>query len=471
MTTTETTPTPPANPALRFTAGTLLLNVRPPARTDRLWTYDKREGAHRTFAINYSEVAAALREHIPTCSVDIARWRPMQWHNPPLSKLRPDQETAVAEWMKRRKGVIVMPTGTGKTEVALHIIHRLAVTTLVVAPVRDLMYQWQQRIQERLGYDAGIIGDNTFNKRPVSVTTYESACIHMKDFGDEFQLVIFDECHHLPGLVRSDAARMSMAPYRIGLTATPERSDGQEAALDQLIGPIVYRMPLNEASGVILADYDVFTYPVHLSPGERATYDACSDTIRRYFADRRKTDSAFSVEDLHAAYTKDPEARRVIQAQHDKLAIEDRAREKLRVLEDIFRLHQGTPTLIFTQTNIMAREVSARFLIPCLLNHARKKERRDILTGFREGAYHAIVANRVLDEGVDIKEAKVAVILGGLASVRQHIQRLGRIIRKEGEQKAALYEVVCEDTKEVTRSRTRRKTDAYSRTRHLRPRR
>jgi len=461
----------PENPGLRFAGGTLLLNVRPPASNARLWKWDKREAAHRTFALHYPEVAAALREQSPAYSVEIARWHPVYWQNPSLSQLRPDQEAAVEAWMQTRKGVIVMPTGTGKTEVALHIIHRLAVTTLVVAPVRDLMYQWQQRIQDRLGYDAGIIGDNTFNKRPVSVTTYDSACIHMKDFGDEFQLIIFDECHHLPGRIRSDAARMSMAPYRMGLTATPERSDGREDALDQLIGPIVYRLPLNEASGGILADYDVFTYPVHLSPEERATYDTCSATIHRYFADRHKTDPDFSVEDLHAAYTKDPEARRVIRALRAKLSIEDRAREKLRVLEDIFRLHHGTPMLIFTQTNIMAREVSVRFLIPCLLNHARKKERRDILTGFRDGVYPAIVANRVLDEGVDIKEAKVAVILGGLASVRQAIQRLGRIIRKKGEQKAALYEVVCEDTKEITRSRTRRKTDAYARTRHLRNRR
>jgi superfamily II DNA or RNA helicase len=461
----------PESPTLRFAAGTLLLNTRPPPSTAHLWKWDKREAAHRTFALNYSEVTATLREQGPTYSVEVARWHSVHWHNPQLSQLRPDQEDAVETWLKTRKGVLVMPTGTGKTEVALHIIHRLAVTTLVIAPVRDLMYQWHQRILERLGYDAGIIGDNTFNKLPVSVTTYESACIHMKDFGNEFQLIIFDECHHLPGRVRSDAARMSMAPYRLGLTATPERSDGRDVALDQLIGPIVYTLPLDQASGVILADYDVFTYTVHLSSEERAKYDACSEVIRRYFADRHKTDPGFSVEDLHAAYTKDPEARRVIRAQHTKRSIEDSAREKLRVLEDIFRLHQGTPMLVFTQTNIMAREVSARFLIPCLLNHARKKERRDILTGFREGVYPAIVANRVLDEGVDIKEAKLAVILGGLASVRQAIQRLGRIIRKQGEQKAALYEIICEDTKEVTRSRVRRRTHAYARTRHLRSRR
>ena len=91
-------------------------------------------------------------------------------------------------------------------------MHELGVSTLVVAPVRDLMYQWQRRILNGLGYDAGIIGDNRHRVLPVSVTTYDSACIHMDRLGNQFALVIFDECHHLPGQVRRDAALMSAAP-------------------------------------------------------------------------------------------------------------------------------------------------------------------------------------------------------------------------------------------------------------------
>ena len=73
-----------------------------------------------------------------------------------------------------------MPTGTGKTEVALAIMRDAAVSTLVVSPVRDLMYQWHRRILRGLGYDAGIIGDSVYRVSPVSVTTYDSACIHME---------------------------------------------------------------------------------------------------------------------------------------------------------------------------------------------------------------------------------------------------------------------------------------------------
>ena len=369
--------------------------------------------------------------------------------------------------MKTRRGVLVMPTGTGKTEVALHIMQRLSASTLIVSPVRDLMYQWHQRIQDRLGYDAGIIGDNTFNKRPVSVTTYDSACIHMQNFGDEFELLILDECHHLPGQVRSDAARMSIAPYRLGLTATPERSDGREATLDVLIGPIAFRYPLSEARGRTLADYEVKRIPVYLSPDEQANYDRCSDVIRHFMSERRKDDPDYTFVKLRTEHAKSPEARQVLQAYRTKESIEDRAHEKLRVLEDLFRLHQGQRILIFTKPNVMAREVSVRFLIPSLLHHCRKKERKDILDGFRTGRYAAIVANQVLDEGVDLPEAKIAVVLAGVASVKQAKQRLGRILRKRGEETAILYEIVCNDTKEVDRSRQRRRSDAYEGTRNF----
>jgi superfamily II DNA or RNA helicase len=127
-----------------------------------------------------------------------------------------------------------MPTGTGKTEVALQAMKRSRCSTLIVAPIQDLMYQWHRRILHAFEYDAGIIGDNTFHVKPISVTTYDSACIHMPKLGDRFQLLVFDECHHLPGPIRSDSARMSIATMRLGLTATLDRSSSKFASLRKL---------------------------------------------------------------------------------------------------------------------------------------------------------------------------------------------------------------------------------------------
>jgi superfamily II DNA or RNA helicase len=431
-------------------------------------SYDPRVLKWRCDAIHY----AALREQALRAGFQlqdtVPAWEAVRWPNPLLPKPRKEQKDALAAWMESKRGVIVMPTGTGKTEVALAIMKALAVSTLVVAPVRDLMYQWQRRILKGLGYDAGIIGDNTFNVYPVSVTTYHSACIHMENLGAQFKLIIFDECHHLPGKFRREASLMSAAPYRLGLTATPERSDGLQADLDHLIGPIVYDIPLSAVRGDVLADYDIFRIPVYLTPDEQEQYNTGSKRVRDYMRKRKEDDASFDWKDVMAETARNPEARAAQQAFYFMKSIQDRAFEKFRVLEDIFRLHIGMPVIIFTGSNVMARDISRRFLIPCLLNHCGKRERLDILEGFRTGVYPALAANQVLDEGVDIPEAKVAVVVGGQSSTRQAKQRLGRILRKSGNKRGILYEIVCEATGEVDRSRQRRKSDAYEGTRRRR---
>jgi superfamily II DNA or RNA helicase len=453
-------------PQLSFSRGTLILDGLSQERIRALfgssdWLWDRRVDRWRCDAIAYPEVLRQL-QHAGCAAVDeVPRWQPVRWPKVALPALREEQRAAVAAWRATGRGCIVMPTGTGKTEVALAAMAEMATSTLIVAPVRDLMYQWHRRILAGLGYDAGIIGDNVFNVRPVSVTTYDSACIHMEQLGDRFGLLIFDECHHLPGEIRRDAARMSSAPMRMGLTATLERSDGRHLDLEWLIGPVVYQLAVSEAKGRMLADYEVVRIPVHLLPEERARYDRLSREVRHYLAERRKVEPDYSWADMCVETGRTAEARRAVKAYYAKKAIEDRAEEKLRVLEDIFRLHVGEPCLIFAGSNVMAREVSRRFLIPCLLNHCGKKERLEILHGLEQDAYPALVANQVLDEGVDLPEVKVAVVIGGTASSRQAKQRLGRVLRRRGQSRAVLYEVVCTDTNEEDRSRRRRRSDAY----------
>lgn len=451
----------------------MLLEHCPPRAVERVfadlgWLWDARAEAWRVDALHYRAAADCIRRRRLACHDRVPRWTSIRWPASDLPPLRPYQHQAIAAWQAARRGSIVMPTGTGKTEVALAIMAASSVSTLVVAPVRDLMYQWHRRILAGLGYDAGIIGDNHFHLRPVSVTTYDSAYIHMDRLGDRFGLIVFDECHHLPGPAFSDAARMSAAPWRLGLTATPDRADDREAALSELIGPVAHEMPLSEARGGALADYDVVRIGVRLAPDEQARYNRASRRVRRYVFEQRRANPSFSWKQVCTQAASDSAAARVLVAFRAKQAIEDRAEEKLSVLEDLFRLHAGSRTIVFAGSNAMARDVSRRFLIPCLLNHCGKRERREILSGFEQGTYPAIVANRVLDEGVDLPEAKVAIVIGGTASIRQARQRLGRVLRKCGHARATLYEVVCVDTSEEGRSRKRRRNDAYAGTRHRR---
>src|SRR2546426_3692765 len=227
--------------ALTFDRGSLKLEAPPTARVPPYLMWDSRVGAWRTAAIHH----ARLREDAAAYHLRIAdraeRFFPTPAIKTNLPPLRSDQEAAITAWERAGgRGVIVKPTGTGKTEIALSIIARHAAPALVVAPLRDLMYQWQRRIRQGLGFDAGILGDGRREIWPITVTTYESAYIHMKEIGNRYRLVVYDEAHHLPGPTRHESALDCLAPMRLGLTATPARSDGRDHLLTELIGPIVF---------------------------------------------------------------------------------------------------------------------------------------------------------------------------------------------------------------------------------------
>src|SRR6202034_3586325 len=170
---------------------------------------------------------------------------------------RPYQREALAAWKHARgRGVVVLPTGAGKSHVAAMAIDDRRRSTLVVAPTLDLVRQWYDLLGATFGVPIGLLGGGEHDVQALTVATYDSAHLHMDHLGARFGLVVFDECHHLPGASYAMAAKACLAPYRLGLTATPERSDGRDAELAGLIGPVAYRKDIIELSGGHLAEYD-----------------------------------------------------------------------------------------------------------------------------------------------------------------------------------------------------------------------
>ena len=450
--------------ALTFDRGSLRLEAPGTARVPPYFVWDDRVGVWRTAALNhvrFREEAGAYRLRLADTA---ARFFPPPTLRSALPALRADQQAAIDAWERAgRRGVVVKPTGTGKTEIALSVIARHAAPTLVVAPLRDLMYQWQRRIKKGLGFEAGVLGDGRQEVWPVTVTTYDSAFIHMKAIGNRYRLIVYDEAHHLPGPVQHESALDCLAPMRLGLTATPDRADGRDAMLADLIGPVVYEEDLADARGRTVADYAIVRVPIYLTEEEQAEFDELSRSIRHYVAARRQEDGAFDWADMARRSRTDGEAREVLRRWRRKLAIVNRSAEKLRVLEDIFRLHPDEPCVVFTASNRMALEVSARFLIPAITAHSDKHERNRVLDGFAAGRLKALAACEVLNEGWDAPAVKVGVVLGGDKGVREAVQRLGRLLRRSEDRAARLYEVVLQETPDVARARRRGKTDAYRR--------
>lgn len=449
--------------SLRFDRGSLRLDAPETVAVPPYFRWDERVRAWRTEAINHLRVMEDAPAYGLALHDEAERYFDCPSLHPQLPPLRPDQEAAIAAWERAgRRGVIVKPTGTGKTEIALAIIARRQLPALIVTPLRDLMYQWQRRIRQGLGVDAGVLGDGRREVWPLTVTTYDSAWIHMKEIGNRYRLIVYDEAHHLPGHTLHESALDCMAPMRLGLTATPERADGRDRLLAEFIGPCVYEEGLPDARGRTLAHYSIVRVPIYLNEAEQAEFDRLSRRIRAYVARRRREEKTFDwKEDLAKLSRTDPEAKQILLCYRRKLALTHRSAEKLRVVEDILRLHPSDQCVIFTASNRMALDVSTRFLIPALTAHSDKRERNVVLDAFARGTIRGIVACEVLNEGWDAPAVKVGVVLGGEKGVREAVQRLGRLLRRSGERPARLYEVVVEETTDVKRSRRRTRTDAY----------
>ncbi|MCP3962790.1 MAG: DEAD/DEAH box helicase [bacterium] len=377
----------------------------------------------------------------------------------------PYQAEAVDEWWTNgRGGVVVLPTGTGKTFVAMLIISRVARSCLVVVPTLDLMQQWYGELSTAFDVEVGLIGGGYYEPKPVTVTTYDSAYIHMERLGNQFALLVFDEVHHLPGPSYAVAAELSLAPFRLGLTATPEREDGGEVRLERLVGPIVYRREIGELAGEFLAEYETRRVRVRLSDEERELYVQERAIYRDFVSQHRISFGGRGGWQRFLMLTsRSEEGRRAFLAYRTQKNISQASGAKLRMLETLIERHRGDRALIFTSDNDTVYRISRRFLIPAITHQTKIKERHETLQKFNSGDYPFVVTSRVLNEGVDVPAANVGIVLSGSGSVREHVQRLGRILRRREGKRAVLYEVVAEDTAEEFTSSRRRQHGAYQR--------
>jgi superfamily II DNA or RNA helicase len=426
-------------------------------------TWDPRSACHRAPGSDYADVLRALTR-LKVAYEDLARRYEVldtgaQAHRQP----RPYQREALQAWKDRgARGVVVLPTGAGKTLVAELAIDDRRRSTLVITPTLDLVRQWHDGLAATFGRRIGLVGGGEYELQPLTVTTYDSAYLHMEHLGSRFGLLVFDECHHLPGASYALAARLSLAPFRLGLTATPERGDGRESALDQLIGPTVYRKDIVELSGQYLADYETVQVTVDLSPGEREEY-AAERALYRSFLQQNGIfmGSPQGWTEFLIRASRSEDGRRAFQAYRRQREIAFTAPAKLDYVERLLHQHRQDRVILFTQDNATVHLCSRRFLIPAITHHTKVRERSEILAGFAEGRYGALATSKVLNEGVDIPSANVAVVMSGSGSVREHVQRLGRILRPGVDKRAVLYELVTGGTSEAFTSERRRDHVAY----------
>ncbi len=462
----------------RFHGGTLVLEdvgKDTPVPSPFRWV----KGKWRCPAIHYPQVREWLGER--DVRNEVPRYRRLSLTLTDDRQPHDYQREALAAWQSAgRRGSIVLPTGAGKTYVAVQAIAATGRSTLVIAPTIDLLHQWYVRLTDALDVEIGVFYGREKVLREITVTTYHSASSYIGEFGNAFYLLVFDEVHHLPALSWREIALMGIAPARLGLTATyPARLKAQgsrpvapagqltlglesepgDDPLVELIGPIVYSKDIADLTGQQLAEYRTERIRVDLTPAERAAYDREHAIYAGFYRQRklRETHGPYWWREYTRQSAYDPEARRAKVAERRLRRLIAEAEGKLRKLETLLKQHANDRVLIFTGHNDLAYRISRRHLIPAITHQTKAQERKAILDAFRSGDYRAIVTSKVLNEGVDLPEAKVAIVLGGSASAREYVQRLGRILRKRKNKTAVLYEVIVRGTIEEGMSYRRRR--------------
>ncbi|WP_224268549.1 DEAD/DEAH box helicase family protein [Haloprofundus salinisoli] len=371
--------------------------------------------------------------------------------------LRPYQSAALRRWRSDERGVVVLPTGAGKTYVGMAAVDAVGGPTLVVVPTLELVDQWRDELA-RFGVPVGEFTGRAKALEPITVTTYDSAHTHAGRLGNRFEFVLFDEVHHLAAEKYQEIAERMAAPARMGLTATYERDDERHTRLTRLLGGKVYEIQTDDLTGEYLSTYTVERITVELSPDERETYDEHAAVFRNYVAfSSVSLDGPDGYRKLVIRSGNDPRAWRAIRAKETSRKIAFNAESKLDELASLLRecRENGDRVVVFTRYNDLVHVVADRFLIPSITYKTPTDERRAILSGFKSGRYDAVVSSQVLDEGVDVPDANVGIILSGTGSEREYRQRLGRILRPS-EKSARLYELVSADTGEVRTADRRR---------------
>ena len=448
-------------------------------------SYDPRTNSLRAQALYYKNIVDYLKQSevdyddshvmdlIPSPNISLVQKdgtshydsgsnKKVESHN--LLLLRDYQQKALHNWVKAgKRGCIVLPTGSGKTVIGVKAVEVVNSSSLVIVPTIDLMDQWTSVFSNYFrNVKIGNLGGGVEDIQSVTVCTYDSAYIRAPIIGNKFALVIFDELHHLAAPGYRSIAEQFASPFRLGLTATIEREDNLHKDFPRLVGGgVVFEAhPSDLAKNKHLSLFEIERRQVNMFPDEveeyKKNFDIYKTNIMKMGLRMNYSDS---FRKLIMMSGRSSIARQAVLARNKATDIALNSRSKMEELKEILSENRDKKTIIFTQHNKLVYNISNQFLIPFITYKSGKAERQDALQGFKQGRYNALVTSKVLDEGVDVPDAEIGVILSGTGSSREFIQRLGRLLRPKpnSKSKAKLIEIVSSGTSEMVTSAKRKK--------------
>ena len=372
-------------------------------------------------------------------------------------KLRDYQSEALSSWKNSGyRGVIALPTGAGKTVIAVAALAELSVPTLIIAFTKEQVHQWIRFLREFSDASSLVSAYYSEEKRlaSITVTTYQTAFRKIDLFSKRFSFLIVDEVHHLPAEKFKKIASSMPAPFRMGLSATVEREDGKHEELFPLMGGIAFKIDPGELSRRgYLAPYIIRTIKVDLPKEKKKEYIELRSKYLKLAGGRTFNEL------LEAVRKGDPTAIEAIKI-HSKIRslIQDNS-EKIKVAEKIIKdeLKSGSKIIVFTQYKAQAEKIAKAIGGLLLYGDLSSSRRKVVLEMFRRMESGVLVVTTVGDEGLDIPDANVGIFLSGTGSRRQFIQRLGRLLRPRPGKKAILYEIITARSSEEYQAKKRKR--------------
>lgn len=440
---------------------------------------------------------------VPKSNADAARC-PDEWATTLGLELHQWQQRAVDAWFANRmRGIAKVVTGAGKTVLALAIIEALQRKTnpdlrvAVVVPTIVLMDQWADELAEHSNLPSGTVGllgagrfDHFDECTRVLICVLNSAA---KRLAAEVErsgvakdlLLIVDECHRAgaPEMKRIFRTRRS---YALGLSATPERDDqdqNEEAEIGQVVreydlpkqndgskvlreelGEIVVDMNYDQAIKLgVLPSFRIVHYGLQLNPLERERYDRLSRQIRdlRESLETRKRRGLALIRWCRSkAAAHEPRAARLLALTVERKQLlyrmSERAAAVVKILHQTFATDSQCKAILFHESidEVMRIfEILRQEGFAVIAEHSEFPDqiRADSLRLFRQGTARVIVSARSLIEGFNVPSADIGIVVAASSSVRQRVQTLGRLLRKntraDGSAKiATLYTLYASNT-------------------------
>jgi RNA polymerase primary sigma factor len=365
------------------------------------------------------------------------------------------------------RGVVEAVTGTGKTTVALTAaVAELARggQVLVIVPTRELQSQWLAVLGHvvPVGTLIGLLGDG--NSDSLATHDVVIAVVNSARDGDLAPrrpggLLIADECHRYASSENRRALHDAF-PRRLGLSATFARPDDRHLEwLLPYFGSVCYGLGFERARrDNVIAPFDITLVCLEMTDGERTVYDEQTDLMSKAaavliarFGVPTEPLGAFLASVSAMAHSDGPEsvaARRYLAALQERRRALDDAHSKIELLHQLVpAVAAADRTLVFTSSIVAAKRATSILTgrgVSAASVHSDHPStiRRERMEAFRDGRLMALVAPQVLDEGIDVASADLAVVVGTTRSRRQMVQRMGRIVRRKVDGRRARFVVV-----------------------------